>query len=206
MRRNIVIIFIVMQIFLGSSTVLDAKKQSYLPLAVGAEWIYEGKDKVETVCVEELTEVAKEEAYRIEWYSNQKGAEGKGYNTKTEYWANTEDGVKLLGRRSHGIEKVFAKPFFLIKYPVKINDKWEGEINLGSRKAVFKFSNDGLEHIETKIGKLPALRIRHSVFSNVIDTWYSPGIGIIKISNYKKTDNELIETSINTITSYKLGK
>jgi hypothetical protein len=202
MKRPIIILFVLIQILSGSSIALGMKKKSYLPLNVGAKWIYESKDEVETVCVEEFTEVAKEKAYRIEWYSKKRGADGKGYNIKTEYWVNTKDGVKLLGRRSHGFEKVLAKPFYFIKYPVKDKDTWEGEINLGYRKAIFKYSNENSEKLDTKIGKISAVRIRHSVFSNIIDTWYSPGIGIIKISYYKKIDGKLIETNSKIIRSY----
>jgi len=204
MKKLILFLSVAVLVISGSSAVLAMEKQSYLPLEVGTEWIYENNDEVETVRVEEFTEIAKEKAYRLEWYVKKKGTAGRGYNIRTEYWGNTKKGVKLLGRRSHGFEKVFAKPFFIIKYPVKKNDKWEGEINLGHRKAVFKYTHEGAEKIITGVGRLTATRVRHSVFNNVIDTWYSQGIGIVKISNYQKTDGKLVEKNTRNIQSYKI--
>jgi hypothetical protein len=177
------------------------QKSTFFPADVGTEWIFEGDGEIERITIEESTVVARENCLKVEWWLENKELNLKNYNKQTEYWKFAEDGVILLGRRASGFEKVFAKPFYFVKY--NKGEKWTGEINLGLRKVQLDYSNEGEELVDTKMGTYKGLRIRLVVDDVIMDRWFSPEIGILKYVSYTKNHKgELIQTSEKVLAAY----
>ncbi len=62
-----VLIIIAVSCLLSSCSIFNAKPKTN-PYNIGTEWCFEGDGETEKIKIEELTEVAKENCLRVEWF------------------------------------------------------------------------------------------------------------------------------------------
>lgn len=167
---------------LAAENASQKPEKDYLPIEVGTVWVFKEKNETEEIKIAAQEKIWERLVYRVEWFSGD-------YNKQTEYWQKTDKGVILIGRRAMGFEKIFAKPFYFLKYPLSKGNKWKGIINLGSRKVELNYTVGDEEVIKTEIGDFRSVKIILDTGRSVFERWYSPGYGIIKYASYQKSPN-----------------
>jgi hypothetical protein len=153
----------------------DAKSPNYYPLQVDNAWRYKvthaGKPVEYIARVTKIEMVSGQEVARLE--------SSVGSNV-SEHLLQTSDGV--FRYRHNGVD--ITPPICLVKYPIKGDAKWAGDIMVDTDKG--KYSCEAKEEaIEVPAGKFQAVRVtlrsENSKGKSATTTyWFADGVGLVK--------------------------
>jgi len=124
----------------------------YYPLQVGNQWTY----KVKSMGLDStmVSRIAKIETIKDQPYARLEAVIG-GRVTATEHLRETDKGIIRL--RTNDFEA--DPPLLLLKYPIKLGDKWGEVFTVKDQKWKYNSENHGEETVEVPAGKFKALRV-----------------------------------------------
>ncbi|HYV39878.1 MAG TPA: hypothetical protein VE988_29590 [Gemmataceae bacterium] len=155
-------------------------KPNYYPLSEGAKWYYKVEAPgavgetyvVQAVKAETIDGVS---LFRIETAK-------KGQDPISEHIRSDDTGV--FRHRAKGI--AINKPICLLKYPVKVGEKWEDEVEVAGQKFTMKMEVTKEEEVAVPAGKYKTVAVRATAAIGGVEVittyWFADGVGIVKQS------------------------
>jgi hypothetical protein len=102
-----------------------------------------------------------------------------GVKAATELLRQSKEGVV----RIRNMDQDINPPLTLLKYPIKKDDKWEGDLTVGAEKGKYSCETKE-EKVTVAAGEYMALRVKIKLESmgNTVNTtyWFAPDVGIVK--------------------------
>lgn len=147
---------------------------SYFPAKVGAKWVYQKDDND---YVEELTDIEQKDGVTLVTISR-----GANFDNLLQCYkmSISRDGVRV---QSVG-ESAFDPPKLIIRYPVKIGDKWEDKTMISRSENKWSRLVSRIEKVKVPAGTFDAVCIEDELEEGggkvKREFWYAPGIGAIK--------------------------
>jgi hypothetical protein len=149
---------------------------NYFPLKAGSEWHYSGESNGQKV--QATNRIAKVEVIDGTPLARLETTIG-GQVMASEHLSSTDKGI--FRHRFNGIE--ITPPVCLLRYPIKIGDKWESEPKVGEQKVKMK-CQIGEEEVEVPAGKYKAVTLDLEADVNGIKIttryWFVEGMGFVK--------------------------
>ena len=100
-----------------------------------------------------------------------------------------------------------SKKSLVLKIPLRIGESWEQEDFIGTRSVKIKKHAETIETVETPLGKLRCIKVRHRK-PGAIDTdedsfvWVAKRYGIVKIEINRRTSGNKITKTVITISEF----
>jgi hypothetical protein len=164
-------------VFLAALAAAQSSPEEIVPLKTGSTWTYVAQGKEAVYKITGREKVGDTDCAVLE-------VEIGGRTLQKEYLALDQDGLRslkvVLGERT----LVATPPVCRLKLPLKKGDAWEWKGKQGDRAAVFSYTNEGEEEIETPGGKHKAWKIVCAVEDagneGTMTYWYAPGVGMVR--------------------------
>jgi hypothetical protein len=178
---------------------IEGMDQNYVPMVPGKEWTYharvDGSDGADDIRVgwRIVSVRATPQGTEFTWE-----IQPDGRPAERQIWLATNKG---LYETADGIEKTvfFEPPQPIFEYPLRAGNtfQWSGNGLLPNGKPGYSNLNgkvDAVENVTTPSGTVGAIPVEYSMTGSGIDTsikvWFTPGIGVVQISEIDKFDKK----------------
>ena len=155
---------------------LPTTTPNYYPLQVDNAWTFKvtvGANSVDAISrITKIEDIKGEKLARLEATIN-------GNVAATEHLRQTSEGI--FRHRNNGQD--ISPPICLLKYPVKANAKWDGDMVVGTEKGKYSCETKE-EEVEVTAGKFKTIRVKIKLESQgktIYTTyWFAPDVGFVK--------------------------